>query len=114
MSSTDRFRSPHIKDEVVHEFNDDVRATIEALKISGRKGKKERAQARRTESQQRKHDGEHQVAKWDTQKSGNLWQMIPAKPRLFKREELLNAVEGEYMEPVCAAHACLVGMLLGS
>lgn len=96
----DPFRSPQLKEKVVREFNDEVASTIALLKNSGREGKKQRARARKDGYLHRKLEKEHLVAKWDIKKSGNLWQMIPAKPRLFKDEDRLDAVEGEYKEPV--------------
>eukprot|EP01052_Picozoa_sp_SAG31_P031306 SAG31_NODE_3303_length_4440_cov_20.431237_4_plen_109_part_00 len=86
MSTTDRFRSPHVKEEAVNRFHDELRATAKALGESAKAGKKLRSESRRQQALHRKAEKAHQVAKWDTQKSGNLWQMIPAKPRLFKRE----------------------------
>lgn len=98
----DRFRSGGRGSSATVEaqFKAEIEATQDALRASSVKGRKQQRVARRQEQHQQKYEKEHKVAAWDVRKSGNPWMNHDMACRILKKEEMLDAVEGKYREPV--------------
>jgi hypothetical protein len=98
----DRFRSGGAGSTATVEaqFTAEIEATQSALRASAVQGKKQQRTKKRHEQQHQKYEKEHKVAAWDVRKSGNPWMAQDGATRILRKEEMLDAVEGQYREPV--------------
>ena len=98
----DRFRSGGAGSTATVEaqFKAEIEATQSALRASAVQGKKQQRTKKRHEQQHQKYEKEHKVAAWDVRKSGNPWMAQDGATRILRKEEMLDAVEGQYREPV--------------